>query len=283
MNTESETFAVDLSNDGIFLWHRKPAHKWEFLGSVPLDAGNLRQQLEKLKAIASSISAPSRDAIVRIPSGEVKTLTVAHDAKTDSNWEVRIASALEAAANAPIKTLAFDIDRRDGTSDISIAWTQMAVIKQAETFVHLIGFKPTRYTTDVSTNEFPRNPSFQITQPAETHEDPRLVPEDADFEHETDATLLEVEPALDDLAPAQEKNKQVVNQKSDFDLFWFVALFLILGLIIAAIYYWPGFEQYWPNQQGALEIHLNAVQDQLFSAVWNNSSANGFEKSKTIL
>lgn len=168
MNIEPETFAVDLSNDGIFLWHRKLGQKWEFLGSVPLDSGNLRQQLEKLKAVAQRINAPSHDAVVRIPTSEVHTLTVANDPKSDTSWEQRIVAALETTAKAPIKTLAFDIDRGDGTSDISIAWTQMAVIEQAETFVHLIGFTPTRYTTDVKAADFPRNPNFKITKPAKT-------------------------------------------------------------------------------------------------------------------
>jgi hypothetical protein len=242
MNTEPETFAVDLSNDGIYLWYRKSGQKWEFLGSVPLDSGNLRQQLEKLKIIAKGINAPSHEAVVRIPTSEVHTMTVANDPESDASWEIRIALALEAAAKAPIKTLAFDIDRGDGTSDISIAWTQMAVIEQAETFVHLIGFTPTRYTTDVNTSDFPRNPNFQITKPAGTVETPDTEQDVAAWEQTPVADIIEMETEVEEITHKEDKPV-----KNGFDVFWFIALTLILILIIAAILYWPGFKQYWPG------------------------------------
>lgn len=284
MNTEPEAFAVDLSNDGIFLWHRKPSKKWEFLSRAPLNSGNLRQHLEKLKTVVQAISAPSLDAVVRIPSSEVHTLTVAHDPDTDISWEVRIISALEAVAKAPIKTLAFDIDRSGETSDICIAWTQMAVIEQAKTFVHLIGFNPTRYTTDVNIADFPRNPNFQITDNT-TILDDQIHPESPDTS--ADNTIAAYQPLGEDIqaettpvTPVQEQDKPA---KSDFGIFWFIALFLILALVIAAIYYWPGFQQYWPDQQGSLQINHNLAQDQLFSAIEPNSPAIHFEKSKTIL
>ena len=242
MNTEPETFAVDLSNDGIYLWYRKPGQKWEFLGSVPLESGNLRQQLENLKTIAEGINAPSHDAVVRIPTSEVHTMTVANDPKSDTTWELRIASALEAAAKAPIKTLAFDIDRGDGTSDISIAWTQMAVIEQAETFVHLIGFTPTRYTTDVNTSDFPRNPNFQITKAAKSVDISGTAQDDLTSEQAPVAAIIELETEIEEIT--RKEGKPV---KSGFDFFWFIALTLILILIITAILYWPGFKQYWPG------------------------------------
>ncbi|MBL4749025.1 MAG: hypothetical protein JKX71_00335 [Amylibacter sp.] len=242
MNTEPETFAVDLSNDGIFLWHRKLGQKWEFLGSVPLDSGNLRQQLENLKTIAEAINAPSHDAVVRIPTSEVHTLTVTNDPKSDTSWEQRIVSALETAAKAPIKTLAFDIDRGDGTSDISVAWTQIAVIEQAETFVHLIGFTPTRYTTDVNAADFPRNPNFKITKPVENTVIPDTAQNGLASEPAPVAAIIELETEIEATTP-----KDVKPVKSGFDFFWFIALTLILTLIIAAILYWPGFKQYWPN------------------------------------
>jgi len=281
MNTEPETFAVDLSNDGIFLWHRKPAKKWEFVGSVPLDSGNLRRQLEKLRIVARDINAPSYDAIVRIPTSEVQTLTVAHDTDADSSWEVRIVCALEEAAGTSVRTLAFDIDRGDGTSDISIAWVPMAVIKQAETFVHLIGFTPTRYTTDVDATAFPRNPNFQIAnyisptvgQPEELHD--LAIQEDI-----PEAALLEIEPKAE---PEVVAPNAIKKQKNGFDTSWFIALFLILALIVAAILYWPGFKQYWPNFMKPTETSMNWVSDRPFFAANENWPANSFEKSKTIL
>ncbi len=278
MNTKSEAFAVDLSNDGIYLWHRKPARKWEFVGSVPLDSGNLRQQLEKLRIVAQDINAPSYDAIVRIPTSEVQTLTVPHDMDADNSWEVRIVSALEEAAGTSVRTLAFDIDRGDGTSDISIAWVPMAVIKQAETFVHLIGFNPTRYTTDVDVAAFPRNPNFQVADyKSSAIRQPKADEPDV-YEDVREAALLEVE-----VEPEELGNNEVKKSKNEFDTSWFIALFLILALIIAAIYYWPGFKPYWPGFMKADETSMNLIQGWPFFANGENSSAIHFEKSKTIL
>jgi hypothetical protein len=229
MMNEPEPFAVDLSNDGIFLWHKKPAKKWEFLGSVPLNSGNLRQQLESLKQTVLGIDAPSNAAIVRIPVAEVKTFTLSPDPDGNTRWETRIMSSLEAAAGMPIKQLAFDIERGQATSDICVAWTPMTVIHQAETFVHLIGFKPTHYTTDLDIADFPRNPRFEIT-------DYQPVPDEniPDIEH---TQTVIPEPAAPFELP---KNEQpaITPKKGDIYL-WVIALLLIISLLTAAFYYWP--------------------------------------------
>jgi len=233
MEKQPEPFAVDLSNDGIFLWHRKPAKKWEFLGSAPLSAGNLRQQLETLKNIAMDIDAPSYDAIVRIPTAEVNTLSVSHDPDADTSWEIRIVSAIEAAAGVSIRTIAFDIDRGNGSSDISIAWTPMAVIKQAETFVHLFGFRPTHYTTDVNTTDFPRNPNFQLADYHAQSEDMTNNDNPSDVQATQDTVSLATPSQINTTAP------QYQHTKSGFGFIWFIALFIILAMLMAGLYFWP--------------------------------------------
>lgn len=242
MTVEPIPFAVDLSNDGIFLWHRKPAQKWEFLGSVPLSSGNIRQQLERLKVVAEATNASSNDAIVRIPTAEVQTLTVAYDPDADAVWEVRIVSALEEAAGQTIRNLAFDIDRGDGTSDISVAWTPNTVVEQAETFVHLIGFKPAYYTTDLDVSDFPRNPNFQLVDyqaiPKDIFQDNmEIQPEEQEIEIEIDPSPIQH--AFEMAAPQPQTSKP----DNEFGYLWFIALFLILILLIAAIYYWPRYQQ----------------------------------------
>jgi hypothetical protein len=264
MNTDPVPFAVDLSNDGIFLWHRKPAKKWEFLGSVPLTSGNLRQQLENMKEIVRGVEAPSNDAIVRIPTAEVQTLTVAHDPGADDSWEIRIVSALEAASDLPIRDLAFDIDRGDGTSDISVAWTPMGVVKQAETFVHLIGFTPVRYTTDVNVADFPRSPNFQLADYQASTED--LMRDD-------NAPGIQSQP---DVHPTPQIGLKAIIPKDSFGIMWLVALFVILALLFAVIYFWP-------KSQETADLNVNFDKDQPFFALKTTRTAIHFEKSKTIL
>jgi len=270
MEKQPEPFAVDLSNDGIFLWHRKPAKKWEFLGSVPLNSGNLRQQLETLKNIAMNIDAPSYDAVVRIPTAEVNTLTVPHDPGADTSWEIRIVSAIEAAASVSIRTIAFDIDRGNNSSDISIAWTPMSVIKQAETFVHLIGFRPTRYTTDLNTTDFPRSPNFQITDYYIQSEDMPNSDNTPDEQETPDTVSLATPPQAGTTAPHFQQTK------SGFGFIWFISLFIILAMLLAGLYFWPRVQQ-----SAILETDLRINQP--FFAIVGSVSAIGFEKNKTIL
>lgn len=232
MTIDQISFAVDLSNDGIFLWHRKHGHKWEFLGSVPLNSGNLRQQLDTLKEKSLEIDAPSMEAIVRIPLSEVKTLTVSPPPETATGWEMLIVSELEKAANRPINELAFDFDRMAGSSNIQVAWTTVDVIKQAQTFVHLIGFEPTFYTTDLDPAQFPRNPNFLLVDnlvtpknKAPARKKPKPVAADP----------------LDPDNPYPTFKDEIIIVKESRTSTGFMALFavfLIVILTIAAIYFW---------------------------------------------
>ncbi len=256
MKQEPEPYAVDLSNDGIFLWHRKPAKKWEFLGSVPLNSGNLREQLEDLSIIAKNTGAPSNHAIVRIPTAEVRTLIVDQVTYTATDMETRIIEALEDASKASVKTLAFDIARHDNDEKINIAWTHLAVIEQAATFVHLIGFEPTQYTTDLDASVFPRNPD--------------LKPVDYPEASGVDTSAQPVEPPEPNTEPAPISNiEHTEPQKSDIEPIWFVVLIFIIALIIAAIYFWPDY-----NLSGIFGASFKA--DQRIFAIANDASTIHF-------
>lgn len=226
MTQEPEPFAVDLSNDGIFLWHRKPAKKWEFLGSVPLNSGNLREQLEELSVIAKNTGAQSNHAIVRIPTAEVQTLIVDHVTYTATDMESRIIAALEEASGASIKSLAFDIDRQVNETKIKIAWTHLAVIEQASTFVHLIGFDPVQYTTDLDASDFPRNPNLQP----------------ADYSEPSSSDLVSEESNTEPVQPTEAGTQRAKPRNNDIEPVWFMVLFIIIALIIAAIYFWPHYD-----------------------------------------
>jgi hypothetical protein len=232
-NNEPEPFAVDLSNDGIFLWHRKPAKKWEFLGSVPLNSGNLREQLEDLSDVAKNAGAPSNHAIVRIPTAEVQTLSVDQDSDEETEIETRIIAALEAASGEDITSLAFDIDRQDAPLAINIAWTPLAVIEQATTFVNLIGFQPTHYTTDLDVSVFPRNPNFQPTDYTKAPE--TIVKTDYEYHQDEAPENTQTEEPETDIGPSKPKKREI-------EPIWFVALLFIIALIIAAIYFWPHYD-----------------------------------------
>ncbi len=246
MTLDQIPFAVDLSNDGIFLWHRKHGRKWEFLGSVPLNSGNLRQQLDGLKAKSASIDAPSMEAIVRIPLAEVKTLTVSPQPETVKGWEMLIVSELEKAANRSINDLAFDFDRMAGASDIQVAWTTVDVIKQAQTFVHLIGFEPTFYTTDLDPSQFPRNPNFLLVENLATPKKeatPSAKPKPATVDPIDPENPY---PTFKDEIPVVDERKVGMGFMALF------AIFLIIILSIAAVYFWQ------TNRLTSTELSLEA-------------------------
>ncbi len=288
MTQTPSAFALDLSNDGIFLWHRKPAQKWEFLGSVPLTSGNLRQQLEKLKLTAETIDPGPRSAIVRIPTAEVKTLSILDTPDAETSLEQRIVQTLEAAAQTTIRDLLFDIERGTDGSDYKVAWTHIDVVKQAETFVHLIGFTPSQYTTDVDSSAFPRRPNFQLhpdpVQQApqeQTIQDPmeaEVTSAMAAFEEVYDDEPIHENLFQDDAAPVEdtEQSVETTPAKAEFGFLWFVALFLILGTIIAGIYLWPKIHK---SAQYQNEISY----DQPILASLSSDPFFSFEKPNLIL
>lgn len=281
MTQTPSAFALDLSNDGIFLWHRKPTQKWEFLGSVPLTSGNLRQQLETLKQTAEAIDPGLRTAIVRIPTAEVRTLTVYDDPETDISLEERIVQTLETAAGASIRDILFDIERDANGIDFKVAWTRIDVVKQAETFVHLIGFTPSQYTTDVDANAFPRRPNFQLLQQPEAIEEPletEVISAMEEFEEvDDDDPIAESLFNTDDTTEEKAEPKtEIPPAKAEFGFLWFIALFLILGTILAGIYLWPKIHQTAQYQNGV-------TYDQPILASSSTSQIFPFEKSKLIL
>ncbi|KAB7615429.1 hypothetical protein F9L33_01290 [Amylibacter sp. SFDW26] len=284
MTQTPSAFALDLSNDGIFLWHRKPEQKWEFLGSVPLTSGNLRQQLETLKQAAEAIEPGPRSAIVRIPTAEVKTLIIKGNPDSSISLEEHIVRTLEHAANMPIKNILFDIEHAKDGIDFNVAWTSVDVVKQAETFVHMIGFTPSQYTTDVNANAFPRRPNFQLhpASPAPVTPQDSLesevisAMEEFDDDYDDDSIVENLFNEGDEEVEPSVQTDQSPPAKTEFGLLWFVALFLILGSILAGIYLWPKIHKTAQHGNGASYDQLilaSSITPQIFS----------FEKSKLIL
>lgn len=176
MSIDQIPFAVDLSQDGIYLWHRNPPQKWEFLGEVSLTSGNLRNQIESVITKKLGEFSSNTDTIVRIPNAEVNVFSLSFSDDT-TPWEMQISKALEQASNLPFDQLSFDVDQNKNDDSIYIAWTPNQVIDQASKFVRLLGFNPQIYTTDLDKKSFPRTPYFALSEketepglPIETNE-----------------------------------------------------------------------------------------------------------------
>jgi len=219
MTSQTPPFAVDLSNDGIFLWHQAVGEKWAFVGKASLVDGNLRRELDNLKQKALAMGTDALDAVVRIPSSEVYCLTVRQNPDSDVSWENRIVTALKSASGHAMRDIAFDIERPDRTQDIQVAWVKMDVIAQAQKFVGLIGFTPIGFTTDIDAGLFPRNPDFQITAPPAPATLPPAVPQ----------------VALERPQVAPHSN----TLPAGFNFTWAIGLLILALILIALIYFWP--------------------------------------------
>lgn len=219
MTSQSSPFAVDLSNDGIFLWHQAVGEKWAFVGKASLTDGDLRQELDQLKQKALAMGTEALDAVVRIPSSEVYCLTVRQNPDSDVSWENRIVSALKSASGHAMRDIAFDIERPDRTQDIQVAWVKMDVISQAQKFVSLIGFTATRFTTDIDAGLFPRNPDFQITAPT--------------------ALPTAVTPAAPEHRQVAQYSNTMPAPTSGFNFTWAIGLLILALILIVLIYIWP--------------------------------------------
>lgn len=101
-------FALDLSPDGIGLYHRSANGVWLEIGSVPLDHPKLREELSFLRKTATGISGRGFATKVVIPDSQVMYAEVRAPGPTDDDRRAQIRAALEGATPYAVDDLAFD-------------------------------------------------------------------------------------------------------------------------------------------------------------------------------
>jgi type IV pilus biogenesis protein PilP len=160
MTTPETKFAVDLSNDGMSLWHRDKTRAWKLVGKVALTAENFSDDIEKLKSSLTPNSDGKYVSQIRIPSSEVFTSDIdLNEAKSDE-----IASIVNRflVRNTPYAAddLIFDLSNKPDQAVAYIAAIAKETISEAREFITGYGFEAAYYTTKLSKDDFPQNPRF---------------------------------------------------------------------------------------------------------------------------
>jgi type IV pilus biogenesis protein PilP len=160
MTTASANYAVDLSNDGVELWHRDKDHPWQLLGKVKLSAHGFSQTIEKLKAVHGPNGDKKFIAQVRIPPSEIFASRIDLSSTADPDIAPKVYDFL--AQNTPYaaQDLIYDLENRDDADIAYVAAITKQTLDEAKKFIADCGFDAAFYTSNLDKETFPRHPRF---------------------------------------------------------------------------------------------------------------------------
>lgn len=177
MTTPKTKYAVDLSNDGMSLWHRDAGRAWKLLGKVALNTENFSAEIERLKNEQATNSDGNLIAQVRIPDSEV----FVSDIDLDGAKGAEITPAVNAflAKHTPYAShdLVFDLANKPSEDKTYVAAITKETMAEARDFIADYGFEAAYYTTKLDKNDFPRNPRFYDAKKPAAVTEPSVKPE----------------------------------------------------------------------------------------------------------
>ncbi len=158
-------FALDLSNDGIVLWHRSGGTGWTEFGQMSLDDPELKSRMSELHGKAVALHGNALRTVVRIPRSEVMLSRLKLGV---FEGEAAHSHALKLIADlTPYKLseVTYDLGSKSVGNMAAVAVVARKTLYEAEEFTKTHGFQPIYFTTQCSTREFPREPKFYLTPP----------------------------------------------------------------------------------------------------------------------
>ncbi len=155
-------FALDLSNEGVSIWHRDSDGGWSSLGTVPLTTPDFKEQLEALRESVPTATGRMRRAVIRIPRSEV-LLAKVRLGVFEGEAAVRHAHK-QIAELSPYEMheISFDLGDRGFGNIAPVGIVARQTLIEAEAFAKDNGFEPHYFTTQYAEKEFDREPRFQI-------------------------------------------------------------------------------------------------------------------------
>ena len=157
-------FALDLSNDGIALWHRSSGAGWTSLANIELDDPELEEKLKSMRHLALDRGQSLR-AIVRIPRSEVLLSRVKLGVFEGEAAKTHALKQIEALTPYDIDEIAYDVGEKAVGTMAPVGVVSRTTLQEAEAFAQQQGFSPVYYTTQYTTKEFPREPRFRLDTP----------------------------------------------------------------------------------------------------------------------
>jgi type IV pilus biogenesis protein PilP len=165
MTTTNDQYAVDLSNDGVMLWHRDADQPWQLLDEVALDAQDFSERIEQLKIKHGPNAGDRYLTRVRIPQSEVYISEIDLNGLDCADNTPKINDFL--AQNTPYEPqeLSFDLCNKADVGATYVAAITKQTIKEAKEFISGFGFEVAFYTTKLDGSDFTKNPRFYDSEP----------------------------------------------------------------------------------------------------------------------
>lgn len=162
MGDQKPNFALDLSNEGVALWHRSSGGGWSTLGAVPLAAEDFTEQLVVLRDSVSKSSGRARRAVIRIPRSEV-LLSKVRLGVFEGEAAIRHAhKQITEMSPYEMDKISFDLGEKAAGNMAPVGIVARQTLVEAEAFAKANGFEPLYFTTQYTEREFTREPRFYI-------------------------------------------------------------------------------------------------------------------------
>lgn len=171
MGESKPNFALDLSNEGVALWHRASGGGWTVLGQVGLDAPDLPEQIRVLRdqvMNGATGTARSRRTVVRIPRSEVMLSKVSLGVFEDEAAERHGLKQIEKISPLPMEEVAYDLGEKGFGNMAPVGIVARQTLIEADGFAKTHGFDTIYFTTQYSERDFPREPRFYLTERAKS-------------------------------------------------------------------------------------------------------------------
>lgn len=159
MGEQKPIFALDLSNDGVALWHRKGSQGWAALGRVDLQDPEFERRLIEMRDRAP---VRGRAAVVRIPRGEVLLSRVrlgVFEGEAAANHARKQVAELTPYS---LDQISYDLGEKGFGNMAPVGVVARRTLEEADTFARSHGFDPVYFTTQYGEKEFPREPRFYL-------------------------------------------------------------------------------------------------------------------------
>lgn len=159
MGNQKPIFALDLSNEGVALWHRKGSQGWAALGQVSLKDPEFERRLIELRDKAP---VRGRAAVVRIPRSEVLLSRIrlgVFEGEAAANHARRQVGELTPYA---MDEISYDLGDKGFGNMAPVGVVSRRTLREADQFARSHGFDPVYFTTQYSEREFDREPRFYL-------------------------------------------------------------------------------------------------------------------------
>ena len=154
-------FALDLSLDGITLFHRSPSGAWSMVGEVMLDDPQIKQSLGVLRSTAVGLEGKGFGSKLVLPNTQILYQTVLAPGPGETERRAQIMAALEGATPYDVADLTFDWTG-DG-DEILVAVVANVTLDEAEEFAVEHRFNPISFVARASDEPGAWEPFFGRT------------------------------------------------------------------------------------------------------------------------